>query len=701
MKSKVWIVFLFYLFSTLLISGTQKIKQKDLPEKFRDFLKLTEYIMLSEEEEVFMQLSDGRERDSFIETFWKIRDPTKGTPINEYKEEHITRFQYANSVLGRATPREGWMTDMGRIYIILGAPASIESFEATQGLYPTRVWYYYGDATKGLPGHFGLVFYQRSGAGEFKLYDPVSDGPGSLLVETRITDFTNYRELYGMILELAPSLAEISLSMIVGESSFNYEPSIMNAIVLSYIYESPKKNINPSYATHFLDYRGMVSTEYMTNYIESEAQVALIQDPQMQLNFLHFSIAPKHLTVEYYEPKDQYYSNFVLDVSLRKDKNVIYQYTKNFPMYFDEKRYDFIKQNGIALEDSFPVVEGEYRLIILIQNSVGKEFSVFEKDVVVPGKTVKAHIAGPFLGYKFESYQNNMFIPFKLTDKKLVVDPKKTYSASDDILFIFNVMNVSDSLWNGGKVETCISSVGEKKSSQKKWEINLKNFPFRRIISVDQRLAAGELSPDYYEIKLTLVGSNQEILDERVANFIISPVTSIDHPVAHAKGLSRTDSFMFYYALANQYEKLGNHEKAEENFTKAFALNPEYNKGLIEYANFLFSISKFDKILELINRISEDEVLKFEYYLLKGKALMGLSKYSESVNNLLEANKIYNSHLGLLNSLGFCYYKIGNKEEALKVLEASLRLDPTQEEVKKLIKMIENNNKSDNIRGGH
>lgn len=697
MKSKVWIVFLFFLLSTVLISGTQKVKQKDLPEKYRNFLKLTGYIMLSVEEEVFMQLSDGRERDIFIESFWKQRDPTKGTPINEYKEEHIERFQYANKVLGRATPREGWMTDMGRIYIILGSPVSIESFEATQGLYPTRVWYYYGDPEKGLPSHFGLVFYQRSGAGEFKLYDPVSDGPGSLMIETRITDFTNYRELYEMILELAPSLAEISLSMIVGESSFDYQPSIMNAYVMANIYESPKKKISPSYATHFLDYKGMVSIEYMTNYIESEVQVALIQDPQMQLDFLHFSIAPKHLTVEYYEPKDQYYCNFVLDVSLKKDENVIYQYTKNFPMYFDVKRYDFIKRNGIALEDSFPVVEGEFKLIILIQNSVGKEFCVYEQEISIPGRTVKAYIAGPFLGYKFENYQNTMHIPFKMIDKKLVVDPKKTYSASDDILFIFNVMNVSDSLWNEGRVEVCISSVGEKNSSQKIWAINLKSFPRQRIISVDQRLTAGKLSPDYYEIKLTLVSGNQEILDEKVENFIISPATSIAHPVAHAKGFSLADSFMYHYVLAHQYEKLGNHEKAEESFTRAFALNPEYKKGLIEYANFLFTTSKFDKILELINRISEDEVLKFEYNLLKGKALMGLSKYSEAVNNLLEANKIYNSHLGLLNSLGFCYYKIGNKEEALKVLKASLLLDPTQEEVKKLIKMIEKNNKSDNI----
>jgi len=68
---------------------------------------------------------------------------------------------------------------------------------------------------------------------------------------------------------------------------------------------------------------------------------------------------------------------------------------------------------------------------------------------------------------------------------------------------------------------------------------------------------------------------------------------------------------------------------------------------------------------------------------------MGLSDYSEALSSLLEANKIYDSHVGLLNSLGFCYYRIGNREEALRALNFSLRLDPTQADIKKLIELVE------------
>ena len=133
---------LLCLFLTFSLFSREKIKEKDLAEKYRDFLKLTRYIILPQEKEVFMQLATDRDKDIFIETLWKQRDPTPGTPQNEYKDEHIKRFKYANKYYKRGSVREGWMTDMGRFYIILGPPVSIERFEGTFGNHPTQVWYY-------------------------------------------------------------------------------------------------------------------------------------------------------------------------------------------------------------------------------------------------------------------------------------------------------------------------------------------------------------------------------------------------------------------------------------------------------------------------------------------------------------------------------------------------------------------------------
>jgi tetratricopeptide (TPR) repeat protein len=103
----------------------------------------------------------------------------------------------------------------------------------------------------------------------------------------------------------------------------------------------------------------------------------------------------------------------------------------------------------------------------------------------------------------------------------------------------------------------------------------------------------------------------------------------------------------------------------------------------------LLKVKKFTESLELIETIKEDESLKYNYYLLKGKVQMGMGKYAEAINNLVEGNKIYNSDTGLLNSLGFCYYKTQQKEKALNVLNVSLSLNPAQTQIKKLIEEIE------------
>jgi GWxTD domain-containing protein len=174
----------------------KKIEEKDLGLKYRDWLKLTAYVILPQEKDVFLRLDNDRDRDIFIESFWKQRDPTPDTPQNEFKDEHYRRFRYANEYYRRGTPREGWMTDMGRMYIILGAPRSIERFEGMAGIHPCQVWYYYGESGKKLPTYFGLVFFQRGGSGEFKLYNPNSDGPYSLLVDTQGLDVTDYEKVY-------------------------------------------------------------------------------------------------------------------------------------------------------------------------------------------------------------------------------------------------------------------------------------------------------------------------------------------------------------------------------------------------------------------------------------------------------------------------------------------------------------------------
>jgi GWxTD domain-containing protein len=671
------------------LAPAQKISEKDLPEVYRGWLNLVAYHIQPVEKDVFLHLTNDRDRDLFIETFWKQRDPTPGTPENEYRDELIKRFKYVNEFFGRATTREGWRTDMGRYYIILGPPTSIERFEASLGLVPCQSWSYYGDARRDLPPQFVLLFYQRGGVGEYKLYDPVSDGPARLLQHQQdIEDPFDYQALYEKILDIAPTLAELSITRIPGEYNYDLSPSPRNAILLATILNSPKADVNPSYASHFLNYLGVVSTEYLTNYVESYTSTALIHDPVTGLRFLHFSMVPTDVNVDAYVPKNQFYCNFRVDVSLRDGDSVIFQYSREFPLYFPESDWSRVRASGLAVEDSFPIIEGKFRLNVLLTNTVGKQFSVLEKDIEVPAEGSAPSINGPFLGYKFETYQRDVHIPFKSNDRKLVTDPKMTFARTDNIAVLFNLLNVTEDLYRGGSARIAVRGLREANPVQKSYTVKLDAYPFQKILSIPQTIPAADLDPDYYEISVKLVGTGGETLDEKKNSFVVSPSPTIGHPIANAKGFSLANQFLYRYMLAQQAEKMERREAAKALYDQAYQLNPDYKEGVVMYGSFLNKIGAFGEALQVVEKLKGDSQRQFSYYVIKGQALMGLEKYEEALTELLLANRIYNSDTTVLNSLGRCYFRLGRKAEALEALNASLKLNPDQDTVKKLIKEI-------------
>ena len=681
-------IFVVLMAVSVFLCGNQ-IKEKDLPPQYREWLKLVDYIIRPEEKDVFMLLANNRERDIFIQTFWKQRDPTPGTPENEYKEEHVERFNYANEYFRRGSPREGWMTDMGRFHIILGPPVSIERFDNQKGLYPAQVWYYYGEREKGLPAHFGLVFFKRGGAGEYKLYDSVSDGPAMLMIEGRNLDPFAYEETYEKIYELAPTLALVSLSMIPGEIPFNYQPSPRNNIIIADILESPKESVNPVYATHFLNYRGVVSTDYLTNYIESYAEDAVIMDPVIGLDFLHFLIVPREISVDYYEPRDQFFCNFTLNVNLSQGDETVFQYSKEFPFYFSQEELNKIKASGLGIEDVFPVAEGKYKLTVLLMNSVGKEFTIYERTLEIPEKSEDSYLMGPILGYRFQSYSKDVHIPFKILESKLAVEPKKTYGTADSLSILILVNNVDKELWDSGKAEIRIQGLKDSNPSEKKWTFLLRSSPFGKCLKIAHEFPVRELSPDYYDIHVELIDGDGNMIDDKKTHFVLSPADAVAHPTAYAKGIPLAHSYAYFYMLASQYRMTGRFITAGDLYEKAYGMNPGYKKGLLEYAQFLFESEKWRECLDLIENIKEEKDLQFDYFLIKGRAHMGLQEYSQAIENLKEGNKIYNSDTSLLNSLGYCYHKTNQTEKALEALKASLRLNPQQEEIQRLIQEIE------------
>ena len=270
-----------YLFTSCytFFAGQEKKSPKEIPEKYRQWLEEdVVYIITPKEKDIFLLLETNRERDLFIEAFWKQRDPNPNTPENEFKKEHHRRINYANQWFGKESPGPGWRTDMGRIYITLGEPKNIEKHENLSEVYPTIIWFYEGMIEYGLPNAFNVVFFKKRGIGEYELYSPIKYGPQHLLIHYR-GDPSDYLAGYRELLGIEPQIAEVSLSLIPGESAYISSPSMASEILISSkIPSAPHKKVKDTYAEKLLKYKDFIEVEYTANYMENDSYIEVIKD---------------------------------------------------------------------------------------------------------------------------------------------------------------------------------------------------------------------------------------------------------------------------------------------------------------------------------------------------------------------------------------------------------------------------------------
>lgn len=99
------------------------------------------------------------DQKKWFSEFWKISGEDITTGKNALLDEYFRRISYAQ--MRYSTPKkEGWRSDMGQIYCIMGTPDEVRSYALPKGLKPYEVWVYY---SKGVQYIFDYI------GGEYKL----------------------------------------------------------------------------------------------------------------------------------------------------------------------------------------------------------------------------------------------------------------------------------------------------------------------------------------------------------------------------------------------------------------------------------------------------------------------------------------------------------------------------------------------------
>jgi GWxTD domain-containing protein len=121
-------IFIVAVFAGVIAQAQTATSTSPRPAECRKWINEdVPYIITDKERRALKQLKTSEECDAFIEEFWLRRDPTPGTPRNEFKEEHYRRIKFANDHFGTPSGVNGWKTDRGHIYIAYGPPDEIDA----------------------------------------------------------------------------------------------------------------------------------------------------------------------------------------------------------------------------------------------------------------------------------------------------------------------------------------------------------------------------------------------------------------------------------------------------------------------------------------------------------------------------------------------------------------------------------------------
>ena len=680
---KIWMSSFLLTAVVLYLCGNPD-DSKNLPERHKKWLEEeVVYIITDLEREVFRKLESDRERDRFIEAFWKQRDPTPGSPENEFKIEHYRRINHANHFFGRTTPMAGWRTDRGEIYIILGEPNDITRFEGKTQVYNTEVWFYQGMTKYGLPPGFNMIFFQEGGTGEYKLYSPLQHGPQALMT-SYFGDHANYLAAYQHLMELEPELAEVSLSLIPGERNLALDrPTMSSDILIQRVFTMPSREIKERYAQKFLELKDVIEVEYSANYIDCDAVVEILEDPS-GMYFVHYAIEPERLSVNQFENK--FYTTLKLNGTITNmEGKQIHQFEKDVNLNFTEEQMREISRRPLSLRDMFPLIPGNYKMSILVKNVVSKEFTSIERELLIPGVRDELQMTSFIMGYAVEreTMAPDRLRPFQIGTNQLHFQANRTFIMQDTLVLAFQIHGLRPAQVEGGELKYNFLKNGETVRTVTK---TILEYPERP--NYVEQFSLLDFSPAHYRVELSLVIDGQEVLYE-TDEFDVTHQAAIARPWVYSKLMPAGENPVYSYIVGTQLYNSGKVEEAKTYIEEAYRKQPDSAEYALNLAKLYLISEEYTKIEPLLLPLFEkpDPPL-YDVFIVLGRTYQALGELSKAVELFNSAIDHYGINTNVLNAAGECYFQLGEIEKALTAWERSLEINPDQPELKKSVDAI-------------
>ncbi|HEY7414122.1 MAG TPA: GWxTD domain-containing protein, partial [Ktedonobacteraceae bacterium] len=383
--------FALVIFSIALLGSVDlravSTKSSQLPEVYRHWLnEEVNYLITDAERDAFLQLKTNQDRDTFIDNFWRIRNPDPTAPSNSAKDEHYRRLAYANEQYGFRGADNGWRTDRGMVYITLGAPKQTARYLNTKYLRQMEIWFYQSPGPA-LPVYFSVIFYKPSNTEDFRLYSPYSDRPEKLInSNTAVND--EPRAIRIIREDTNDEVARLSLSLLPDEPVDLHEayPSLQSDVLLSKIrnYRNLEEN------RRLLEQRKSL-LEGVTHRILLGEQFNAMDvlatrdgENKASVHYLFRFLHPQDFALAQ-QPDGRFYYSINLTASLLDSSGkAVYENNRELSDYLSAAQVAEVQGKCFGIEGRVAAAPGQYQLRVVLTNNLTKQSVTQTRTVIVP-----------------------------------------------------------------------------------------------------------------------------------------------------------------------------------------------------------------------------------------------------------------------------------------------------------------------------
>ena len=369
----------------------QKAAKPKLPETYRKWLDdEVAYIIAPMEREVFLKLQTDRERDLFIEAFWKQRDPTPGTPGERVQDRALPPHRLRRPLSRPRRARPGHRTDRGPH---LHHPRRAQGHPEVRGQVLDlrhRGLVLPGQDGPRAPGRIQRRLLQGRRPRRIPALQPDrrrTPGPaGGLFRRARITRRPT-RSSRTSSRAWPPSRCPSSPA----ECRHRLRPAVDVRPTSSSSGSNPPaaRSVEAQYAQKFLQYKDLDRGRV-------HGQLPRQRQPRSRSSaippgfyFVHYAVEPRRLSVNQYGTR----THTTLKVNGRVDDGrrprSSISSTRPFSLNLTDEQMKSASRRRSIFQDLFPLVAGDYSLSVLIKNEASKEFTSVEQDPAHPRRRAR------------------------------------------------------------------------------------------------------------------------------------------------------------------------------------------------------------------------------------------------------------------------------------------------------------------------